>query len=683
MKKPLQSPMYSPLMPRYPEVELPPFPDIPSLSPMGEEAENPVEKCRRIEDKLLKRDTILDTPTRNIVDKTYNDNSLGLIYSPFKVVMKPPLADVAKIRKTRDLRMEEPITPPDREQQQKKPTLTVPRILEEMGVHLPSPIASPDGTSTKDLDNLMRDIEPIARRVNHAIEQEQLGETRIACKMKLLPIEDVKTPNPPWKVYEMADPGDRERIKSGFLGKVKSDLSTYPDERLKELETSLQWLSADDLEPKEEITSDIPLDEWFATPPHPNLSAFAWRPEPADLNDLDSDLEEIETADLPDPSEMSVLLKRRKIDICKAPSSIFGTVGVRTDCHDIDNSSPKRQRRTPFSPMGAVDDFLAARSGLALERKPSRNAPESMLAKTSQHSEAARDETNDLHSSVASPDIDVPLPPILAPLSRAQCIVSSTFMTLRGLVRHLQRLYPALDLIERDYGKATTRSVQNTTPGRFPATSWSAESFGNEVDIIVSPTTGILLTTVQKLHQRPLPGSKAPQALQARLVSVAPEYESVVLFVSQSLNKDIAPTALTASDSTAVAEITAFSKSAYFKSLNVDVSVVLSVGGEKHLAHWLAAYVAQHSPSIPDIILKLEETRWEVWLRRIGLNAFAAQALLSALGNSGTSKDSNGTSFGLAELVRMQASERTRMFSGLLGSAAMDRVNRVLDTKWG
>ena len=675
--------MHSPLMPRYPEVELPPLPDIPPLPPMNEDVEDPAKKCRRIDEELLERDNILDTPTRNTIDEADKDNNLGAIYSPLKHLIKPPLAEVAKIRETTDLRMEEPVTPPDREKQhQRTLALTAPKILEEMGVHLPSPVPSPEDTSAKALESLMRDIEPIATKVNHAIEHEQLSETRIACKMKLPEIEDVHISNAPWKVYEMADSDERERMKNGFLGKVRNDLSKYSNERMKELESKLRWLSARDLEPKEEIMSDVSLEEWFAVPPHPDLSGFAWRPEHDALSDSESDLEEIETADLPNPSEMSVLLKRRKMDACKLSSSNSSAIGVRSDCHEIDICSPKRLRRTSFSPMGAVDDFLAARSGYTLEQKPARNAPESMLAETSWQLEVAPNDTIDLSPHEDNVNIEVPLPPIPVEPPIAWCIVSSTFMSLRGLVRHFQRLYPTLDLVERDFGAKPTRFDSRTKPDSFPK-AYSSGSPCNDVDIIISPTLGILLTTAQKLHQRPLPGSNAPQALQARLVSIAPKYESVILVVSQNLNQDVAPAVLTASDSAAMAEISAFSRSAYFKALNTEVSVVLSVGGERHLAHWLAAYVAQQSPSLPNMMLKLEETPWEVWLRHMGLNAFAAQALLASLSGSGTSGGLNERAPGLAEWVRMEASERIRRFSGLLGSSIIDRVNKALGTRWG
>ncbi len=89
-----------------------------------------------------------------------------------------------------------------------------------------------------------------------------------------------------------------------------------------------------------------------------------------------------------------------------------------------------------------------------------------------------------------------------------------------------------------------------------------------------------------------------------------------------------------------------------------------------------------------------EETSWEVFLRRAGLNAFAAQEILLALkpptdGDVGGNRkmvggDGGDGEFGLVAFVRMGMEERIRRFEHLLGGRrVLGRVSGRLDVVWG
>jgi hypothetical protein len=88
-------------------------------------------------------------------------------------------------------------------------------------------------------------------------------------------------------------------------------------------------------------------------------------------------------------------------------------------------------------------------------------------------------------------------------------------------------------------------------------------------------------------------------------------------------------------------------------------------------------------------------------LRRIGLNAFAAQLVLAELkeakASTGTDVSMQDTSsyelnasstnarrdFGIRAFVRMDPQERIQRFEGLLGGRrVLNRVNQVLEQKW-
>ena len=664
-------------MPRSPGHNMPPLPDMPSFALLDQEIENHAEKSRRIEDELSKRDILLDTPTKESMDGIDAENDIGRVYSPRENMEKQKTIEV---RNSADLRMDEPMTPPDTDRPQEKLALTVPGLLDEAGVKLPLPITPTENTSMDDLEEIMQETEPIVNKFKHAIENEKLDEPRIARKMELPTIKDEPLPNPPWRVDALAEPEKREQMRSSFLKKVQSDLMRHSDNHIEALESSLQWLKARDLEIKEDLTCDINLEHWIAVPQRMDPKAFV-TPACDALDDDDSDLEEIERADLPGPADFSVLLQQRKRDMCEASFLTDFTNESRPNRHDSDTLPSKRQRRTLFSPMGAVDDFITARCGTNSSIKGREDAIRLVPTETDVDVEPERAQTNIHKPQKVSQEIDVPLPAIQASPPKAQCIISFALMNSRGLIKHIQRLYPSLELFERDFNGGFSASVQ-AQAGQLSSMG-TVDSPSREADIILSPTTGIILTTVQKLQQRPLPGSKSPQALQARLVSVAPRYETLILVVSQNPTKDASPVALTPSDSAAVAEITSFGKSAYFKSLNTDVSVILCLGGERHVAHWVVALMVQHSRNISGVVLKQEEAPWEVWLRRLGMNAFAAQAILSSLNNSGSSNGPQDKSIGLPELVQMDASERTGRLSGALGPATLERLNKILDASWG
>lgn len=91
------------------------------------------------------------------------------------------------------------------------------------------------------------------------------------------------------------------------------------------------------------------------------------------------------------------------------------------------------------------------------------------------------------------------------------------------------------------------------------------------------------------------------------------------------------------------------------------------------------------------------EPQWELFLRRAGLNAFAAQVTLAALKApiaSGLGKSSPGPSanavaaeragaYGLTAFVTMSSDERLRRFGRLMGgSRVLQSVNRLLEQRW-
>ena len=77
------------------------------------------------------------------------------------------------------------------------------------------------------------------------------------------------------------------------------------------------------------------------------------------------------------------------------------------------------------------------------------------------------------------------------------------------------------------------------------------------------------------------------------------------------------------------------------------------------------------------------ETQWELFLRRAGLNPFAAQVVLLVLREEGKLKLGStydqGTVPALSGFIEMSSETRRRLFAGLIGERVLKRVEDIMD----
>lgn len=84
------------------------------------------------------------------------------------------------------------------------------------------------------------------------------------------------------------------------------------------------------------------------------------------------------------------------------------------------------------------------------------------------------------------------------------------------------------------------------------------------------------------------------------------------------------------------------------------------------------------------------ETRWELFLRRAGLNPFAAQIVLLVLKKEEGNSCSNTAAYnnmgtktsGLSRFVEMSSETRRRLFTGLIGDRVLKRIEAIMDNDW-
>ena len=136
-------------------------------------------------------------------------------------------------------------------------------------------------------------------------------------------------------------------------------------------------------------------------------------------------------------------------------------------------------------------------------------------------------------------------------------------------------------------------------------------------------------------------------------------------------------------DSTAFAEFTAFCS-----AFPDEVQTFFVAGSEEDLAKWIVAVMVKHSMNTDDEVKLLQdETLWEVFLRRAGMNAFAAQAILATL-KAPDQKEvdaagTQGTDFGLTLFAKMSVEERFAQFETVIGGRRLlETVSKTLDARW-
>jgi len=331
-----------------------------------------------------------------------------------------------------------------------------------------------------------------------------------------------------------------------------------------------------------------------------------------------------------------------------------------------------------FSASNALDSFLEIRA--SKKQRPTHSAHfdgpsiEGQCSKSEPVNHSIQPTPSTQPHTVQQP---LPVPSTNPSSIPTHYIVSSAILKRRVLIRTLNALFPAAIPIERDFTVHNRTAWMSNSVTRSPVTS----SLDSEADFIISPSTGIILTTLQKIKQKPLPGQKAKSAFKERIEKVSVRYEKLVVLVSESCAEE-STNGLDQSDTLALAEATGFCS-----SLDGSVRMQFVGGGEETLAKWLVAimvrYGSQGESSVP---LLEDETLWELFLRRAGMNAYAAQAVIAEL-KAPDGVDVEGESkaclFGMTAFVEMRQEERIARFERLLGGRQiLQRVGRVLDANW-
>ncbi|KAK3339175.1 hypothetical protein B0H65DRAFT_292439 [Neurospora tetraspora] len=269
-------------------------------------------------------------------------------------------------------------------------------------------------------------------------------------------------------------------------------------------------------------------------------------------------------------------------------------------------------------------------------------------------------------------------PDIVPPKTPPRIIVSAAVSTI--VTSHLEKLLPDIDLIVRDYERLRP---ENVVPG-------SKQPSCDEADFVLSPATGIMVTTMVKLRQKPLPAAPGQQQQQPTfrnvVENVAKRHERLIVFISEGNKHSETMNPLSQSDAKALAEFQCFAGGLQAQT---DVMVFYVGGGTETLAKWVAAMVCNYGTEAQEwqSILLPVETGWELFLRRAGMNVFAAQVVLGMLkvpDEEVAIGGKEGKLYGLPAFLMMSRDERAEKFAEIFGGRKLlDRVSAVVDDPWG
>ncbi|KAL4943744.1 hypothetical protein BDV06DRAFT_220908 [Aspergillus oleicola] len=299
-------------------------------------------------------------------------------------------------------------------------------------------------------------------------------------------------------------------------------------------------------------------------------------------------------------------------------------------------------------------------------------------------------------------------------------------------------------LIFRDYDENLPKRQARPSPkGQQMYNQALPVPLPEEADMILSPKTGLILTTSQATMQLYLPGHKPSiqlsdlsgnfqipmvksitSPLREIIFRLASRYEQLYILITHNADNTKRPKPRTASTSltlpanksllTSLTSLNAFctslsnsnSHSAAYLGY-ASITPLLMPSTPDSITSWILALAHRHTCPIPSprplsqrnaftpinpkpqlvgLLGDGEESIWEVFLRRAGLNPFAARVVLGVLGRDDETRyeQSMGHSRAscLSRFVEMSVVERRGLFGGILGERCLRRVESLIERDW-
>lgn len=533
-------------------------------------------------------------------------------------------------------------------------------------------------------DNVEEQVREAAEPIIKSIEQEQLQAIDAIGRVPV-PIMDFSIPEPEWTKIRNNASALFKWIQSDKVRSFK--LPSWP--KHKAAESRLLWLplvpGAITVSELENMDQCEPLIRQFLDKPDEtkssSLELVQQKHGPAVLEDDEAD-EEVETQLTGKNlmTDLTEILRKRSMDLAEG---VF----------------KKRRRTPPELTLTGIENQRASllvggssgASATLLANFMELHAPKKKVWKQSRYFASPINVTPTLQSPTETSELTrrpheqekqgedpkqgfmAPFPSISPPSFPLTIFIS--IKVPRRMIRTLEGLVSDLTIFERDHDAHNT-SVWR--PGSVSRTE-IVPVLADDADITVSPTTGLIITSMIVIRQKARAGT-SKSMVQIRIEKACSRYEQLIVLVGGEGGSDDTLSRMSPSVTTALMEL-----QGYASGLNSNIQVHYVGGGDNTLAHWVAASICRHSLADPAILSALleVETLWEVFLRRAGFNVFAAQTVACQLRQpSSEAAETSSKQHGLGAFVTMTRSERVRRFGQLVGPRVLERVSKNLDELW-
>ena len=675
---------------------------IESISDPTSPSKDELEEAERIvfaDDRIVPTKKEAEDGWQNSDPMLLDTDSLGDIYSPLKNIDQLPSSPPVVRRSLRDRKVEVPLSPlrSDQPPPWERKHVSFSDVLNEVIHDIPPPMLKPENVSSDDIDAFFEEtIRPTGEQAQSRIEREQLVEADTVSRLTV-PIMDFSKPIVPWeKETTSPDSSNLERWKETMCEIKDVHFKNHVWPMSGKAERELRWTpfpaALGKVQEQESISDDGLLGEYLAQPERVDVYTLTWKPDGLRLFDeLAEPEEKLEEGVFPEENDIDSLVRKRKYelqaDYSRSPNVNGDNRPAKVRSRDCDVDVGQLELEVgptthTFSALTALNSYMSVRKGEIEEprHRADKHFPYPPKKANSRASSLEITKAPDTQRSV--PDIvSMPSPAIEVPTSPVLFIVSASFLRNRSLARHIQHLYPSADFIERDFNLHAERCAE--PPSKASLGPPTQSTMSDEADMLLSPGVGLIWTTSQKIKQRSLPGQIARSGVKERIARASLRYEKLIILIHEGrITTDIPAvetTDLNNSDCEALIELSNFCS-----TLQSEVQTIFVAGGEEDLAKRIVAMMVKYGISEPNLRLLQDETHWEIFLRRVGMNAFAAQAILADLTEpSGRTERGISVDHRLAAFVKMSAEERFARYETLLGGRQLlARVSQVLDPRW-
>lgn len=535
-------------------------------------------------------------------------------------------------RRADDLKVEGPLTPPilSDSPMKKLKSVSFAKMIQLDDtfepwneVHRPSTAESHSIT-----DTLLKELGSLADEANRKVENERLTGADTVARVEV-PVIDFALPVAPWDEYSKRR---SSKNLSGFT-ELEAQMRFLQLVKRDDLKTATAWRGISDLDLRwgwfaspsssiklnEELHGENEFNKIQADLKQASIATSSnevWKKDGLQILEEKEDDEEEEDLELAEAeaeewNDMEALIRKRKLEMDDQEAVLepqrkqkaAGTSqplrgsrprpehGVRSQQSTWPTSrlaSASKSKDAPselmfgsFSASTALHKFMETQGRAIKATKPLEQDSLATLPRTipvTSREQSAKTSVSfgqgpgqTVHDNNREQTTHfMPEPPTPLNLPACSFIVSTSLLQRRTLMKQVDRLYPNAELIYRDYALPHCPSP--------------------EADILLSPSTGLVLTTLQQIKQLPLPGQKLRSPVKERISHLQSRYERLILLISEGLREDSAPSRPEdARDKDTLAGLEVFAA-----QLEADVAVQYVRGGEAALAQTIAECMGAH-----------------------------------------------------------------------------------------